>query len=224
MNVEFTSLTINGYGDQPVPNQFLRQLDETKTLAVLLPGLGYTADMPLFYYAERIVLDRGWDAIRVDYDYPALAYSDRLEIRQQQLEERKQQLHADVDATLAEGLRQRDYDTIVLIGKSLGTRAMAHVLSEGITYDLWNVWLTPVINVAEVREHIERYPGKTFVVIGTDDFAWDEHYLDRLEVSGDAEVILVDGADHSLDISGDIEGSIQAVGQVMSRLDEFLPE
>lgn len=224
MNVAFTRLTINGYGDQPVPNQFLRQRDETTTLAVLLPGQGYTADMPLFYYSEWIALEQGWDLLRVDYDYPALAYDASLDVRNQRLGERKQQLHTDVDAAFGAGLKQRSYETVVLIGKSLGTRAMAYLLSQQITQNVWNIWLTPLIHEPEVREKIERYPGRTFVAIGDKDHFYDREYLAELDASNGVDLVIVDGADHSMDISGDIFGSITEMGRLMSRLDAFLPK
>lgn len=223
MNVDFTRLAVKGYDGQPVPNQFLRQRGETATLAVLLPGQGYTADMPLFYYAEWIALERGWDVLRVDYSYPALAYDANVDIRRSHLEERKQQLFADVDAAFEAGSEQRPYETVVLIGKSLGTRAMAHLLSRDVAQARWSVWLTPLINEPDVREPIERYPGRSFVAMGTEDFAYDQSYLEWLRSSSGVDVVVVAGADHSMDVSGDIEGSIDAMGRLMSRLDRFLP-
>lgn len=223
MDVEIISLEIAGHGGEPVPNQFLRQHGDTATLAVLLPGQGYTARMPLFYYAEQIALDRGWDALSVDYSYPPLEHHDDLEVRQHRLVERKRELEADVEAAFAAGLDQRDYRRVVLIGKSLGTRAMTSLLARGIDHETWNVWLTPLINIPEVRKAIEAYPGRSFVAIGTADFAYDAAYLDQLHASGTAEVITVAGSDHSMDIEGAIVGSIRALGEVMSRLDAFLP-
>ena len=63
------SLPIRGYRDEPVPNEFLRQKGESRHLAVFLPGMGYTCDMPLFYYAENLLQDAGADVLRVEYAY-----------------------------------------------------------------------------------------------------------------------------------------------------------
>ncbi len=54
-----TTLTIHGYRGEAVPNQFLRPEGAIDHLAVLLPGFGYTLDMPLFYYAGNLLLERG---------------------------------------------------------------------------------------------------------------------------------------------------------------------
>ena len=64
-----TTLTIQGYRDEAVPNRFLRPQGAINHLAVLLPGFGYTLDMPLFYYAQNLLLERGWDVLRVEYAY-----------------------------------------------------------------------------------------------------------------------------------------------------------
>jgi hypothetical protein len=64
-----TTLTIQGHRDEPVPNRLLRPEDAIDRLAVLLPGFAYTLDMPLFYYAEKLLLERGWDVLRVEYAY-----------------------------------------------------------------------------------------------------------------------------------------------------------
>jgi hypothetical protein len=223
MNVDFTTLDITGHGGEPVPNQFLRQERETSTLAVLLPGQGYTARMPLFYYAVQTALERGWDVLSVDYAYPPLAYDDDSGARAKRLEARKREVEADVDAAFAVGLAQRAYGRVVLVGKSLGTRAMTHLLSRGIAQETWNIWLTPLINELELRQAIEAHPDRTFLAIGTEDFAWDRAYLETLSAGGHVETVIIERADHSMDIAGDIAGSIQAVGEVMARLDAFLP-
>ena len=89
MDIEFSSLTIHGYSGKPVPNLFARQRGDASTLAVLLPGQGYTARMPLFYYAEQIALERGWDVLSVDYAYPPLAYDGDPAVRARRLDARK---------------------------------------------------------------------------------------------------------------------------------------
>jgi len=57
--METTTLPIRGYRDEAVPNHFQRQDDATDHLALVLPGFGYTCDMPLLYYTVGHLLDRG---------------------------------------------------------------------------------------------------------------------------------------------------------------------
>jgi predicted alpha/beta-hydrolase family hydrolase len=97
-----TTLTIQGYRDEPVPNRFLRPEGAIDHLALLLPGYGYTLDMPLFYYAEKLLLERGWDVLRVEY-----AYNTRPEFQTLPKSERDRWLLADTTAAWRAGLGQR---------------------------------------------------------------------------------------------------------------------
>jgi len=64
-----TRLPILGYRDAAVPNQFLRQDGKTEHLAIFLPGMGYTCDMPVFFYAQNLLEELGADILRVEYAY-----------------------------------------------------------------------------------------------------------------------------------------------------------
>jgi hypothetical protein len=52
----WTTLDIAGYERATVPNTFIRQQDETARAALILPGLGYTAQMPLLFYVAELLL------------------------------------------------------------------------------------------------------------------------------------------------------------------------
>jgi predicted alpha/beta-hydrolase family hydrolase len=97
-----TTLTIQGYRDELVPNRFLHTKGASDQLAVLLPGLGYTLDMPLFYYAENLLQERGWDVLRVEY-----AYNTRPEFQTLPKPERDRWILADTTAAWRAGLSQR---------------------------------------------------------------------------------------------------------------------
>ena len=115
-----TSLPISGYQDKPVPNTFFRQDGEAQHVAVVLPGIGYTADMPVLYYPATLLREAGADVLQVKYAYtldPAFQRADDSE--------RLRWLQADVAAAWQAVSEQRPYTRVSLVGKSLGTRAMA---------------------------------------------------------------------------------------------------
>jgi hypothetical protein len=68
-----TTLDITGHRGLPVPNRLLRPRGPIEHLVVLLPGYGYTLDMPLFYYAENRALEVGADVLRVEVAYVRVA-------------------------------------------------------------------------------------------------------------------------------------------------------
>lgn len=40
---------------------------EYKKIAVLFPGIGYTCDKPLLYYAAQIAAEQGYEIVKVNY-------------------------------------------------------------------------------------------------------------------------------------------------------------
>ena len=213
-----TTLTIRGYRDELVPNRFLRPEGALEHLAVLLPGYGYTLDMPLFYYAGNLLLERGWDVLRVEY-----AYNTRPEYQALPKPERDRWLLADTTAVWHAGRDQRAYERIVLIGKSLGTRAMGHLLTlEDPPPNVGAVWLTPLLGEEQLRQQIQRYGGPSLFVIGTADSHFDPVALEKMQVATIGEAVVVRNADHGMDIPGDPIASVRAVERVVEALSRFL--
>jgi predicted alpha/beta-hydrolase family hydrolase len=211
-------LTIQGYRDEPVPNCFQRPEGAIDQLAVLLPGLGYTLDMPLFYYAENLLLEQGWDVLRVEY-----AYNTRPEFQTVPKSERDQWLLADTTAAWRAGLSQRRYERVVLIGKSLGTLAMGHLLTmSDPPAGMGAVWLTPLLSNERLRQQISQYGGPSLFVIGTADPHFDPVVLEQMQVATVGEAVVVRNADHGMDIPGDPIASVRAVERVVEALGRFL--
>jgi predicted alpha/beta-hydrolase family hydrolase len=213
-----TALPIQGFRDEPVPNRFLRPEGAIDHLAVLLPGFGYTLDMPLFYYAENLLLEWGWDVLRVEY-----AYNTRPEFQKLPKPERHSWLLADTTAAWRAGLDQRTYERVVLIGKSLGTLAMGHLLTMADPPPtVGAVWLTPLLTKERLRQQIQQYGGPSLFVIGTADPEFEPVVLEQVQVATIGEVVVVKNADHGMDIPGDPIASVRAVERVVEALGRFL--
>jgi len=213
-----TTLTIQGYRDEPVPNRFLRPEGGIDQLAVLLPGFGYTLDMPLFYYAENLLLERGWDVLRVEY-----AYNKRPEFQTLPKPERDRWLLADTTAAWRAGLDQRTYERVVLIGKSLGTLAMGQLLTTADPPpNVAAVWLTPMLAEERLRQQILQYGGPSLFVIGTADPHFEPAVLEEMQVATIGEAVVVKNADHGMDIPGDPIASVRAVERVVEALGRLL--
>jgi predicted alpha/beta-hydrolase family hydrolase len=213
-----TTLAIQGYSNDLVPNRFLRPEGAVDHLAVLLPGFGYTLDMPLFYYAQQLLLDRGWDVLRVEY-----AYNNHPEFQTLPAPERERWLLADTEAAWRAGLGQRTYQRVVLIGKSLGTRAMGHLLTMADPPpNVGAVWLTPLLGEERLRHQIRQYGGPSLFVIGTADPHFEPVALEQMQVATIGEAVVVRDADHGMDIPGDPIASVRAVERVVEALGRFL--
>ncbi len=212
-------LSIEGYRGEQVPNEFLRQDSDAHHVAILLPGMGYTCDMPLFYYAEMLLLDAGADILRVEY-----RYNRRPDFRDLPAPVRLNWLLADASAAYQAALVQRQYSGgITLIGKSLGTLAMGHLLSNHPQpAPMRAVWLTPMLQEDVLRDQMCRCGGPSLVAIGTADPHFDPMYLQEIRSRTQCQAVVVDDADHSLDIPGDVIASVRAVERVTREVGAFL--
>jgi hypothetical protein len=212
------TLDIRGHRGQAVPNTFFARDSETHHLAVVFPGLGYTAHMPVLYYPRRLLMERGADALLVEYDYRG-----RGDFRMPQDPKRDRWFFDDVAAAYAAGLGQRPYSGITLVGKSLGTLAMGYLLMEDARLS-WArcVWLTPLLRADRLRAQMRRARGHSLFVIGTADSHYDPAYLEEVRLASGGESVVVQGADHSLEIEGDTVGSIRAVEQIVRAIQQFL--
>ena len=111
---------------------------------------------------------------------------------------------------------------MTLIGKSLGTVAMGHLLAARRPGPTQLVWLTPLLHDPQLVTRIEHARQRTLFVIGTADAYYDPDLLARLQEATGGDCLAVEGADHGLEIPGDVAGSVRALEAVMLRLQDFI--
>jgi hypothetical protein len=216
--VKITALAITGYGGQPVPNIFFQQEGGGKTLAVLLPGLNYTCDMPLLYYSTRLLETRRADVVQLHANYTGADFQMASPL------ERIQRLTGDAHAAIESGLARQSYPCVVLVGKSIGTLAMAQLIGTSYGAEVVTIWLTPLLGQPWLVEAVMKSGGPSLFVAGTADPAFDAAALERIKENTGAEAFLVQGANHSLEIPGDPLASIQIMREFMQGLASFLDQ
>jgi dienelactone hydrolase len=129
----------------------------------------------------------------------------------------------DTTAAWRTGLGRRTYERVVLIGKSLGTLAMGHLLTTADPPpNVGAVWLTPMLAEERLRQQIQQYGGPSLFVIGTADPHFDPVVLEQMQVATIGEAVVVKNADHGMDIPGDPIASVRAVERVVEALSRFL--
>jgi len=213
-DLKISSLSITGYAGKSVPNRFFRQEAAAQMLAVLFPGLNYSCDMPLLFYPLKLLLGRGAEVLQVRADYTGPAY------RSLPPEERAAWLATDAQASVQAARREGEYARLVLIGKSIGTIALASLVPlepEAIT-----VWLTPLLHNPQVVTAAEQNRGAALFVAGTADDLYDPTALQHIQAATQAETELIEGGDHSLEIEGDFFASLRALEQTMRGVAGFL--
>lgn len=212
------TLEIIGHRGERVPNRFVAG-GESERLAILLPGYGYTCDMPLFYYAENLLTDRAFDVLRVEY-----AYSQRDDFGDVREAETRAWLRADAVAAGRAGLAAGDYREVVLVGKSLGTLAIGECLDDfansGPTFRV--VWLTPLLFDPGLSRQVARWAPPSLFVVGDDEPAHQPGQLAAAAEITAGRVIVVDRADHGLDVPGDPVASAGELARIVRGMAEFL--
>ncbi|HMA33421.1 MAG TPA: alpha/beta family hydrolase [Chloroflexia bacterium] len=212
------TLPIIGYRNLPVPHTFLQQARESRQLLIVLPGRGYTCDMPLLYYSTRFLLTRGMDVLQVEYGYHKRPDFGVLPATLQD-----QWLYADAVAACAAALAQRAYESVTLIGKSLGTQALAHLLiTDARLAQAQAVWLTPLLRNETARAQIARCRQRSLFVIGTADPHYDPQHLAEVQGATDGEVLVIPGANHSLEIEGKVWQSLEIMERVVRAIQKFV--
>ncbi|MFH1084766.1 MAG: hypothetical protein V1772_03245, partial [Chloroflexota bacterium] len=204
-----------------VPNTYVSQGGDH--LALILPGRGYRATMPALYFPELALLARGADVLRVEYAYDREPAFERLSEA-----ERDRWLRDDVlaalDAGLAQGAcRQGGYRQLTLVGKSLGTLAIAHLLAGDPRCAAARcLWLTPVLIAPAVRAAMLTVGPSGLLVIGSADPFYEPALVDELLRACHPASLVLAGADHSLELPSDLMGSLRALEQMARAVLAFL--
>ena len=110
----------------------------SEKIAVLFPGIGYTCDKPLLYYAGKFAAENGYDLVRVPYKgFPAKVRGDRKKM------EKSFAIALEQSREMLGEIRWQDYKEILFISKSIGTVvAAAYAAEKGIR--VRHVFFTPL--------------------------------------------------------------------------------
>jgi hypothetical protein len=211
-------LDIKGYRGRKIRNRFYKLVTETNKVAIVFPGLAYNTSMPLLHYSIEAILASGLNVLTVDYDY-----SNIPEFMEQSLRAKADWMIRDVEAALRIVRELTKQEVTCLVGKSLGTIALGHILETYEEYrDAKTIWLTPLIKNPELMEQMLSYMRDAVLVIGTKDDQYDSDIIDRLNATTLLSGIVVEGANHGLEIEGDVTKSLRVLMQVVTIIQQFL--
>ncbi|MBN1440053.1 MAG: hypothetical protein JW929_11645 [Anaerolineales bacterium] len=214
--MEIVSLDVLGYDRRPVPASMIVHPGETDHLGIILPGYRHTVDMPDLHYAGLILQQRGADVLRVEYAYP------KTDFRQRPQEEQAKWLAADARAACAAGMRRRKYQKLTVIGKSLGTLALGHLLEDPAFAAAACVWSTPVLSSEWLCAQIRKYRPRSLFIIGTADDFYQPAVLEDLVNATQGDTLVLEKVHHGLEITGDIPGTMEALSKIVEAMQGFI--
>ena len=199
----------------PLVHKFYRQEGEPHGLLVTFPGEKYGVDGPLLYYLSEMMWASGWDTLAVTYGFQLTMEPFSADVIPGLLQECR--------SAVEEALTQRAYPRIGLAGKSLGAGVVAYLCqSEPSLAESRAVFFTPALGTPLFDPILVEIHHPSYIATGTQDRFYDPEILDTLRTSRHFELTVVEGADHSMDILGDIENSMMAVKKIVVEVVDFL--
>jgi pimeloyl-ACP methyl ester carboxylesterase len=113
-------------------------------------------------------------------------------------------------------------DEVVFVAKSVGTRALAGI-SDRLPRNrsAGAIWLTPVFGVPEVRDCAAASGLRSLIVAGDADPYHDLDGFEHVARSLGASTLLIEKADHALEVPGDVRASIRGLTALVTAVLEF---
>jgi len=150
----------------------------SRGLALVAPGRAYSPAAPLLDFARLALLQHALTVQQLWWDSTSRGDEDA---------------EAWVRRHVAAAHAREDADHVLVVGKSLGTRAASYAAERGLDA----VWFTPLLVDPVVAEGIAANPGRQLLVGGLGDELWDPAVARELADAG-CEVREVPDADHSM--------------------------
>ena len=187
----------------------------SKKLALIFPGSGYSVMAPYHYYLTNFFTELGYSVFNVDLDYRYYP----------EIDKRKEFLLYDIEQVFNKALELEDWDEIIICSKSLFTRgiveAFSNELFKGSEDRISFVFATPCWADDKALEIFKSIKSKSLHIIGTRDPAYKEIVEESLR-KHDKDILVLKGADHGLDIHDSTFDSIKMMETISKKIESFI--
>jgi predicted alpha/beta-hydrolase family hydrolase len=150
----------------------------SRGLALVAPGRAYSPSAPLLDFARIALQQHGFTVRQLWWDSTARGDEDP---------------ESWVRRHVAAALAEEDAEHVVVVGKSLGTRAASYAAERGLDA----IWFTPLLVEPVVAEAVAANAGRQLLVGGLADELWDPDVARELADNG-CDVLEVADADHGM--------------------------
>ena len=213
--VELANLDLETADGRPLIHKFYQQSEAAEGLLIVFPGNHYGVDGPLLYYPCELLRDQGWDTLAVSYGFQTAGkgpFEDGLDV-----------LLAECKSAAKAALRVRDYPRLGLVGKSLGAAVVAQLCANEPEFSEARAgYLTPALGTPFFDPLFLETSQPAYVAVGTADRFYSKEALENLQDKKPFELTLIESADHSMNVPGDLAASTESVRKVVEGLLAFL--
>lgn len=207
--------TIKTDQGQAINYSLVLNQDQTRKLAIFLPGIGYTAKSPLFHYTERLLAEQEYDILRINYDYNNPLYN---EYTMAEIEEAVKQ---DAKQVIDQVLKGSIYEKFFLVAKSLGTIALANELERKKFKGAKTVWLTPLIKHEDIFQAMKKCQNPALSFIGDKDHYYERSRMEELQANKELDSHVLKDVNHGMDYIGDPLKSIDVLKDIITDILAF---
>ncbi len=178
-------------------------------IAVLFPGIGYTCDKPLMYYAGKLAAQRGYKVIPVAYrGFPDNVKGDPVKMR------RALEIACEQAGDILADLDMNACDDVLFIGKSIGTLVAARYARQR-DIPARSILFTPLAETFCFTR------GEAIAFHGTADPWADTDAIIGACREQDIPLCLTEGANHSLE-TGNVETDLKTLVETLERVGQFI--
>lgn len=204
-NLEFSSKL-----GRPSEYTYRHHHDEKPKLAIILPGQAYFKDAPVMWYSALAAYEAGADTLSVEYAFQANRLPLGGDAMGTSLDELK--------SSLVTFLKGHKYEKIAMISKSIGTNFARLIGDIGDSTVSGHLFLTPLKSTLEFMGSARNME----VIVGEKDplFGMDEIAAVRSMKS--VRITSFPGANHLLEIPGNVMGSLHVLQQVTELCHSFM--
>jgi len=184
--------------------RYVQQQTKSSKLVVIFPGMTYTCDMPLLYYAFLESYFNGYDVLALEYGFART----KTGFKDEELNEVVKET-----TKIIRQVNMEEYTQLLFISKSFGTLVAGEVEKKMPEASIKHLYLTPL------KESIP-YFNKTdcVVVTGSDDEYFNPH---TTEVPSGIKIRVIEGGDHSFE-SENNDRNIEMLKNIIDVYKEFL--
>ncbi|MCA1041978.1 alpha/beta hydrolase [Bacillus infantis] len=194
-----------------ISSRLIEQKETAGSLAIILPGAGYTAQAPLLHFCTGLFYSKGYDVLHLNYSFN----------REEQAVLSGEGLAEAVRLVIDDALKNKGYKQYFIVAKSIGTMALPYLLKDQSFQDAKAVWMTPLLQKEFVLNSMGDDTHKGLCIIGDQDpfFTWER--IERIKENPNLSIKVVEGGDHSLELSGDPIQSIDLLKDIISEVNQF---
>ncbi|AJA48253.1 hypothetical protein CPAST_c21830 [Clostridium pasteurianum DSM 525 = ATCC 6013] len=207
---QFLPVIYKSRNGKEIVNDFYCDKDKNNSLVVLFPGVNYSFEKPLLYYARKAASMEKMDVLCVRYGY---------KLSKDDIGKDIIKIIADEILPVIRNCSHKRYNKLYFISKSIGGEIAGNI-AKNIGYEnVQSLYLTPTPHTVEHMIEVE-----TYTIIGTRDPIFGEKNIRSLQHHKNIKLKLINNAQHSLEVDDNIQESIKILGEVTTIYKKFLNE